>query len=76
MKEAQRDPAGVEAGVDLGLGGVRPDGLIADFKGKLRLIEVEEELKGDPSSARSTTDPDWTSAARSWGANLSVNAAS
>ena len=42
VKEAQGDPAGVEGGVDLSLGGIGPHGLIADFKCKARLIEIEK----------------------------------
>ena len=32
----------MEGGVDLSLGRVGPDGLVADFKSKSRLVEVEE----------------------------------
>jgi hypothetical protein len=42
VEEAQGDPAGVEGRVDLSLGRVGPDGLVADFKSKSRLVEVEE----------------------------------
>ena len=42
MKEAQGDPAGVEVGVDLGLGRIWPDGLIADLERQSRLVEVEQ----------------------------------
>ena len=42
VKKAQGDPAGVERGVDLSLGRVGPDRLVADFKRKSRLVEVEE----------------------------------
>ena len=43
VEEAQGDPAGVEGGVDLSLGRiVGRTGLVADFKRKLRLVEVEQ----------------------------------
>ncbi len=42
VQEAQGDPAGVEGGVDLSLGGVGPYGLVADFERKSRLVEVEQ----------------------------------
>ena len=32
----------MEGGVDLSLGRIGPDGLVADFKRKSRLVEVEE----------------------------------
>ena len=42
IKEAQGDPAGVKGCVDLSLGRIGPDGLIADLKSKPRLVEVEQ----------------------------------
>ena len=41
-EEAQGDPAGVEGGVDLSLRRIRPAGLVANFEGKSRLVEVEQ----------------------------------
>src|SRR6185312_9709614 len=42
VEEPQGDPAGLEGGLDLSLGGVGRDRLVADFKRKPRLIEIEE----------------------------------
>ena len=42
IKEAQGDPAGVEGRVDLSLGRIGPDSLVADFERKLRLVEIEQ----------------------------------
>ena len=46
VEEAQGDPAGVEIGVDLGFGRLRPHGLIADFERQPRLVEIEQR-RGD-----------------------------
>ena len=46
VEEAQGDPAGVEIGVDLGFGRLRPRRLVADFERQPRLVEIEQR-RGD-----------------------------
>ena len=46
VEEAERDPAGVEIGVDLGFGRLRPRRLVADFERQPRLVEIEQR-RGD-----------------------------
>ena len=50
-EETQRDPAGVEGGVDLVGGIVRPDCLVAKLEGESRLIEIEQLARDHPPFA-------------------------
>ena len=51
MKEAERDPAGMEGGVDPILGRVGRRGLVADLEREARLVEIEELARDHPPLA-------------------------